>query len=466
MEYLKTRVCLKQIEWLMEDGHWEMAKKLAKSRRQDTKRGHKSWLLLTFAYLKIEAFLGSDQDVVWLAKELMDCGAAYSSDANLAAKLGKRAAKFYQAVTETDPQVLKELADSEEEPMTSCIALCRFLTMDPFRAEKDPESLRRLMKVNPVNGYSLYGYMLDGCRLLRQGSFDRGIREMNIAKDTMFSLGIRSCRLPDQQKQEMLRLFRVIQSGYRGKEDSCHLYVKCFGKFGTWVLETGEQVHWRTKKAQLCIAYFVQNMGKKLSREDLIAALWEGEETPENEIAALHNILSSIRKSLSPYGLENLICYQEKHYELAQGLVFSDLPVADRLREMTVFEDGAGLAKHCQILLNYTAERYLDGFDSFWLREVREDYSYKFCEGLYLIGEYFWKKGDAERAEEILWQAVWQAPYLEKAQELLMRICTSQRDKGKLYHFYQRLQQVWQDEMGMEISSHLTEIYQECKEQC
>ena len=71
--------------------------------------------------------------------------------------------------------------------------------------------------------------------------------------------------------------------------------------FGIYLLETGEKISWRTKKARECVALLLSQHPKHLSREELLFMLWDEEEMPKQEVANLHNLLSSIRKSLLPY---------------------------------------------------------------------------------------------------------------------------------------------------------------------
>ena len=222
-----------------------------------------------------------------------------------------------------------------------------------------------------------------------------------------------------KMQDEIKRLFIAAANGYKGKESHFHLIMTTFGEFQARILETGEKIKWRTKKAQKCVAYLVQYKERRFSREALISELWK-EEIPANEAASFHNLLSSIRKSLSLYGLEDLICYDGERYFIKSEYVYTDLVWADKIVTLANGKNGEGLADMELVLEELVSAPYLLKFDEYWAGQQRDYYQIRLDKAMFLIGDYYRKQGYLERAEEVLKKTIEQIPYMEEAQQSLM----------------------------------------------
>ena len=101
--------------------------------------------------------------------------------------------------------------------------------------------------------------------------------------------------------------------------------IQCMNGFYVFLpASQGQEVKWRTKKAQELFAYLFHLQGKGVSKDVLIELLWP-DAGAKNAIALFHTTLYSIRQVFSQEGLEDLILYEKKKYSIKMQLVDSDL---------------------------------------------------------------------------------------------------------------------------------------------
>lgn len=231
----------------------------------------------------------------------------------------------------------------------------------------------------------------------------------------------------------------MLEEKGASQDPFCHLYVNCFGKFRMTVMESEEDIHFRTNKAKECMAY-LYFMNQPVSREQIIAALWNDvDELPSNEVAALHNIFSTLRKSLSPYGLEDLIRYEDKKYFLKNGILFSDM---DRIKSFLHAADAGdqdGILQESWICELYEGP-YFQDIGGIWCINDRAYFDKKLSNAFAALAQIYKKEQDYENCLRILNRAEEINPVRESVNLSVMDCLIQLRDGSMLKHYYQKLE--------------------------
>lgn len=226
---------------------------------------------------------------------------------------------------------------------------------------------------------------------------------------------------------------------------SFHIFVNCFGRFRMTVIETGEDIRFRTHKAKECMAYLCM-MKRPVSREQLIEALWNDvDQLPSNEVAALHNIFSTLRKSLSPYGLENLICYEDKKYFLRDGLLFSDIGKVEELLRAADAGDQERMLQLSGICQVYEGSFFAD-IGGVWCVSDRAYYDRKLGSAFFQLAQIYKKEQDYETCLRILDMAE-ETNMLREPITLCKMDCYIELRDGNMLKAYYR----WLEKNSLEI---------------
>lgn len=83
------------------------------------------------------------------------------------------------------------------------------------------------------------------------------------------------------------------------------LRVECFGKFE--VLWDGKPLNFGRTKSKEILAYLIDSGCRMCSADELAAALWEDSDDPRAAKAYIRRLVSDIRDTLAPIGMEGLI---------------------------------------------------------------------------------------------------------------------------------------------------------------
>ena len=258
----------------------------------------------------------------------------------------------------------------------------------------------------------------------------------------------------------LYRLMLARERGYEGSEGEYSLFVVCFGSFRTLILETGEEVRWRSRKVRECMAFLALNGSRGFTREELLEALWDTDRLPANEVASFHNLLSSIRRSLAPWGLGDLLVYAGKKYSLKPGRVYTELSRGEDLVAAAMVKDAERIRSMQASLFRFASSPFLSRKGSAWALERRNFYEIWFARGLAYLGEEYRKEGKPETAALAFQKALELSPYMEQAQAGLLMACGDQGSMEKLHRAYKRIGSILKKDME-EIPESVTQTYKE-----
>ncbi len=208
-------------------------------------------------------------------------------------------------------------------------------------------------------------------------------------------------------------------------------------RFGGLKLLAGEQqteIQCKTKRSAELIAYLMEHPSRSVGREELLHAFWP-EEMPANAVAMLHNMIYHLRRELSPYGLENVIGYQNKSYRLERTMIHdadSDIVLICQASEKNDREKVLSLQQTAAVYWG----TYLGAIDIPWANERREYYDR--CYGMVCqqLAEYYRTAGQSSRELEFLKNAFRLEPYSEQLLHdlLFCFVALGQPEKARRYY--------------------------------
>lgn len=213
------------------------------------------------------------------------------------------------------------------------------------------------------------------------------------------------------------------------------------------------------------MTFLLHHEGKGVTREELIDALWDEENRPKNEIVALHNILSSIRKSFADFD-EEIIVFQDKKYYVKQGLIYTDIGVAKEIIAAVRSREFEKLLVWENLTEFFAEGSYLDNVEGQWVLQDRYYYERYFYEGLVGLGTCHMERGEFIRAEHCMRQALNLEPYGFSAITGLMDCYGKMGDEFRLTHFYRELLENAEPEFCRDLKEELKGPYGKNRELC
>lgn len=327
-----------------------------------------------------------------------------------------------------------------------------------FCREEVEEILGELKACPTLGRYGLNALLAAGYILHKHGCGPEGGNRMIQAVARMKEQKDRDYFLEDIY-EESARFYRMAEAGGRLREGIYHVSASCFGPFSFTVVETGKRIKWRTKKAKECVALLCHVYPRHLTRRDLLGFLWQDENIPNQEVAALHNLLSSIRKSLSPFGLEDLLQYQDKEYFLKDEAVSLDAPYLRKVMGMVREGDIDALMAERFLVGRYMGKPYLEDIGAVWAIQERSWFERWLYRAAVEIGKReadykYWKEAAAwfERAYR-------EEPYQEEALTMLFKCLAMEGETAEIHAAYREHKERMKRETGEQVSANIDQAY-------
>lgn len=235
------------------------------------------------------------------------------------------------------------------------------------------------------------------------------------------------------------------------EEAPLRVVIHAFGRLRV-VLPDGQELGWRTRKGQELFAYLFHRGGALVDREKLMDILWP-ESAPANATSLLHTSLYNIRKSLAPYGLDQLVRREKKGYCMDMAMVESDREALEAACAGTA--EGANLSQLYQ-------GPYLEDIQAPWAEDSRAWYAGAFLRLCRARAEEGMDRGDFAGAADCLRAALRQEPYDEQLTALLIRCYAAMGQVKNAMAAYSRLKDTLERDLGAQPGEEITQIYKEC----
>ncbi len=243
------------------------------------------------------------------------------------------------------------------------------------------------------------------------------------------------------------------------KQPVCRIRVNAFGTFKVVMTEDGKELSWRTRKGCELFAYLLEMDGKPVERKTLMLKLWE-DDMPNNAVAMLHNMIYNIRKELSYYNLDQVVCYKQKAYSLDMTAIKSDLERISEAAALVEKRDPEKLAEKKSIFEEYWG-RYLEDMDSNWVRDRQEYFEKIYEEGCSLLAGYFYEQKNLKDALAMYKKAISRNPYSEELMAGIIKCCRELRNPKDGKKYYSQFCDKLMEELGIRPGKELQRLYKE-----
>lgn len=240
------------------------------------------------------------------------------------------------------------------------------------------------------------------------------------------------------------------------KDRAGKITVLSFGTFRVLISENGKELKWRTKKGCELFAFLYQMHGNPVKRQGIMDVLWP-ETVPQNAVTMLHNMIYNIRKELIPYGLEDVIRYQDKKYSLNMEWIQSDLE--ERYELYGHKRDTCYLKEQEHLFIQYPGQ-YLGNIDGNWTLELKEYHDKQYIEyAIHLAREYIESK-NYEKSIRILRNILTVDNLREDVVEKLLFCYSKLKDRKAVQEEYTTFKQLILQELGVEPCEKVKLMYE------
>lgn len=229
--------------------------------------------------------------------------------------------------------------------------------------------------------------------------------------------------------------------------------VQCMDCFHVFLPDSeGQEVKWRTKKAQELFAYLFHLQGRGVSKDVLIELLWPEAEA-KNAIALFHTTLYSIRQVFSQEGLEDLIAYEKKKYFLKMQLVDSDL------EELTsYFKDQKACEEEPERIMRLYPGSYMGNSGYLWSYGMTKELENEYFKVLQSGAAKRIRQKQPEAAIPFLQRIMEADPYNEEiASQLIVCLYQSGRQSDAKQQ-YDQMQKLYREDLELDFTRTFKDI--------
>lgn len=237
------------------------------------------------------------------------------------------------------------------------------------------------------------------------------------------------------------------------QQKSEKIRVQCMNCFHVFLPGfDGQEVKWRTKKAQELFAYLFHLQGKGVSKDVLIELLWP-EAGAKNAIALFHTTLYSIRQVFSQEGLEDLIAYEKKKYFLKMHLVDSDL------EELTsYFKNPKACEEEPERIMRLYPGSYMGNSGYLWSYGMTKELENEYFKVLQSGAAKRIRQKQPEAAVPFLRRIIEADPYNEEiASQLILCLYQSGRQSDAKQQ-YDQMQKLYREDLELDFTRTLKDI--------
>lgn len=237
------------------------------------------------------------------------------------------------------------------------------------------------------------------------------------------------------------------------QKGSGKIQIQCMNCFRVFLPGSeGQEVKWRTKKAQELFAYLFHLQGAGVSKDVLIELLWP-DAGAKNAIALFHTTLYSIRQAFSQEGLEDLIAYEKKKYSLKMQLVDSDLA------ELTsYFNNSRACEEEPEQIMRLYPGSYMGNSGYLWSYSMAKELENQYFKVLQSGAAKRTSQNQPEAAVPFLQRIIEADPYNEEiASQLILCLYQSGRQSDAKQQ-YDRMQKLYREDLELDFSRTFKDI--------
>jgi DNA-binding SARP family transcriptional activator len=213
------------------------------------------------------------------------------------------------------------------------------------------------------------------------------------------------------------------------------------------------------RQGRLLFGYLVINDDRALPREELIAAAWGDDATPDGDV--LSPLLSKLRKVV---GADRIQGRSDVRFVGGEGL-FVDARAAQESLHRAEYEvdqqNWTGAWTPAHNAYHIAKRRFMLGLEAPWIDEWRRRLEEICVRGLYLFARAGLGLGGTAlpHSESAARTMLEMAPFNETGYRVLMEVLESQGNRAGALVIYERLRQLLREELGTDPSPELQEVH-------
>lgn len=259
---------------------------------------------------------------------------------------------------------------------------------------------------------------------------------------------------PVDMERLQLALGRIHEESNAVKQNESAVKVTCFGKFTVSI--NGEQLKFRTAKAEELFAYLIDSEGKNVHRNHIIDSFWMDYEGDRGMIL-FNTTLYYLKKAFIQKGAQLKIEYNRGSYQLDLEKIECDaIDFMNRIRNLKPVSSQT--IKHYEDALALYTNDYFEQNEYDWAVKKRMDLKEKYTSLLFEVFKYYMQEGNATQAIEALKIGLHRDPLNKVLNFELLKELKKSNDMVALLKYYERYKKHLETELGMEPDNECKDL--------
>ena len=251
---------------------------------------------------------------------------------------------------------------------------------------------------------------------------------------------------PVEMERLQLALNRIPEEPPADRQEKSAVQVTCFGKFTVAI--NGEQLKFRTAKAEELFAYLVDSEGKNVHRNHVIDSFWMDYDGDRGMIL-FNTTLYYLKKAFIQKGAQLKIDYNRGSYQLDMRNIECDaIAFTERMKKLGPVS-GETVKEYEDVLALYTND-YFEQNEYGWAVKKRLDLKEKYTNLLFEVFKFYIQEGSTKQAVEILKSGLRRDPLNKVLNYELLKELKRSNDRVALLKYYDIYKKHLESELGME----------------
>lgn len=291
-------------------------------------------------------------------------------------------------------------------------------------------------------------FLAPALRLARENNYDYFL--IRTAKKMHLPIEFAARRGIEQQYAESIMLKILSESNIK---------ARFFGDFEVSMNSAViEQTQWQTRKAQLIFAYLILNRKRPIAKEDLMHR-FSTQESPAHANQEIRTTISRIQKAL-PWS--KFLKYERGFYKISNKLVLSvDTEEFENLSKLVARKKDRldkKIIEYAQQAIALYRDDFLVAFYDNWCEEMRVYLRDQYITMLNIVGEYWFKKHDYEKALSAYQKVIDKEPLNEDTNSSIIECYLAMQKKAEAVRHYDQYKKRLNQELQIAPSQAIEEL--------
>jgi len=239
-----------------------------------------------------------------------------------------------------------------------------------------------------------------------------------------------------------------------GSESEIDIKICCFEKFKVFI--RGEEIKFRTAKAEEMLALLIGYDGREIHRNTIMDLFWTDYDG-DRAIILFNTTLHYLKKAFLMYGMKLNIKYNRGAYSLQLPGIFCDVHYFEtRLEElMPVSKDNI---RECEELAELYKGNYLEQNGYTWSEQKRMKLKERYLKLILETAKYYQTAGQGQKSVECLQRGLYFDPLSKSLNYRLLKALRNNRDKVAMLNYYEIYRAGLSAEFGIEPDEEIKNL--------